>query len=99
MTLSGLLLTLRERGLTVHAKDGKLVLRGGPLDDDLRGALAEHKPHLLRLYRGGPARWRSALAQADDASRDVWALLAHGYEAQGVPPRAADFLAWHDVND
>lgn len=96
-TLSALLSALRAAGLWVEVDGDRSKIRGGAVTDALRAALAEHRPHLLRLARGGPGTWRQALDRADDDTREAWALLAAGYEAQGLHPRAAEFLAWETL--
>lgn len=104
MELGELLRELRAHGLNLHVEGQRAQVKGlGRLAPEtaerLKGALLDHRPHLLRLHREPASRppWREALDRADDDHREAWALLAHGYEAEGLPPRAAEFWAWETI--
>lgn len=96
-TLGALLSEIEGRGLRIVAEGDRLKLRGGPLPESLRPALVEHRQALLRLHRPGLASWRHLLSRADVSTREAWALLSQGYEAGGLAPRAAEYLAWTEV--
>jgi hypothetical protein len=100
MDLRELLARLRADGLSIHVEGQRALLRGGSGSPpaDVLAALAEHRPHLLRLHR--PPRtdcrpeWREALDRSVDSLRAAWAERAAELEAEGkMHPRAAEYLA------
>ncbi len=102
MSLAELLATLAERGFEVRVDGDQARLVGRGSAADLRAALAEHREPLLRLAASdarapGGGSWRRSLARADHDTREAWALVAAGYQGQGLYPRAAEWLAWEDV--
>ncbi|NTU59657.1 MAG: hypothetical protein HGA98_01210 [Deltaproteobacteria bacterium] len=98
MTLADLLFELQFRGLEVRVAGGQARVRGGTLDDALRGALAEHKPALLRLYRDADVAWRGALLRLSPADQEAWCQLVEGYDRVGCTARGAEWLAWDKLS-
>lgn len=93
MTLLALLTELRTRSLRIHVREGgKALVRGEGESKDLKAALVEHKPSLVRLYRERTVGWHASLLEATPEEQEMWLLKAQGMDPESSP-RGAEFLA------